>query len=413
MKKLKVLISAYACEPNRGSEPGIGWNWVNQIARFHDVWVITRANNKEHIEQSLEDKTIPNLHWIYFDLSYWIRFWKKGARGVQIYYYLWQIGAYFIARLFHKKVGFQLTHHVTFTRYWTPSFISLLPIPFIWGPVGGGESTPRALYKTLRFHGRLYEVLRNIARWIAHIDPFVRLTAHRASISVATTKETAVKLRTLGAKRVIIHSNVGLPQNDIFNLNSIKTFHSQPIRFFSIGRLLHWKGFHLGILAFSKYNQTCNETYKVSEYWIIGDGPERRNLENLVRTLGIENKVRFWGNLSRNEVLEKLAESNVLIHPSFHDSGGWVCAEAMAVGKPVICLDIGGPALQVTSDTGIKIPVGSPEQIVKDIYSALNVLAEDQKLRIKKGMAARKRVIEHFQWNTKGEIINSLYEKIF
>ena len=50
---LRVLVSAYACEPGRGSEPGVGWHWVREIARFNEVWVITRMNNRKAIETAL------------------------------------------------------------------------------------------------------------------------------------------------------------------------------------------------------------------------------------------------------------------------------------------------------------------------------------------------------------------------
>jgi hypothetical protein len=95
---MKVLLSAYACEPGKGSEPGVGWSWVRQIARFAEVWVITRANNRGTIEKALREEPLPNVHWVYFDLPRWARFWKKGQRGVHLYYYLWQVGIYFLAR---------------------------------------------------------------------------------------------------------------------------------------------------------------------------------------------------------------------------------------------------------------------------------------------------------------------------
>jgi hypothetical protein len=81
-RRLKVLISAYACEPHKGSEPGVGWNWAKQIAKFAEVWVITRANNREVIEEELKRSPEPNLHFIYVDLPKWMRFWKKKQRGV-------------------------------------------------------------------------------------------------------------------------------------------------------------------------------------------------------------------------------------------------------------------------------------------------------------------------------------------
>ncbi len=406
MKRLKVLISAYACEPGKGSEPGVGWNWVCQISRFADeVWVITRANNRPAIESALEKEPLPNVHWVYFDLPRWARFWKKGQRGVHIYYYLWQIGIYFVAKQLHKKVGFDLVHHLTFGNYWMPSFLPLLPVPFIWGPVGGGESAPNDFYKTFSFRGRLYEHARNLARWLGEHDPFVRMTARKAAFALVKAQETAERLMKLGVAGVGLISEVALSSDEIQKLFTLPVHIGNPFRLLSLGRLLHWKGFHLGLEAFARFVQE----FPQSEYWLIGDGPERKNLEHLAQRLGIADKARFFGTLPREEVLRKLAEVDVLIHPSLHDSGGWVCVEAMAVGRPVICLDLGGPALQVTEETGFKIPANSPEQVVKDIASVMLMLAENPELRRKMGEAGKERVSKLFNWDIKGKQINEIY----
>ena len=409
MKRLKVLISAYACEPGKGSEPGVGWNWVCQISRFADeVWVITRANNRPAIESALEKEPLPNVHWVYFDLPRWARFWKKGQRGVHIYYYLWQIGIYFVAKQLHKKVGFDLVHHLTFGNYWMPSFLPLLPVPFIWGPVGGGESAPNDFYKTFSFRGRLYEHARNLARWLGEHDPFVRMTARKAAFALVKAQETAERLMKLGVAGVGLISEVALSSDEIQKLFTLPVHTGNPFRLLSLGRLLHWKGFHLGLEAFARFVQE----FPQSEYWLIGDGPERKNLEHLAQRLGIADKVRFFGALPRVEVLRKLAEVDVLIHPSLHDSGGWVCVEAMAAGRPVICLDLGGPALQVTEETGFKIPANSPKQVVRDIANAMLMLAENPELRRKMGEAGRKLVRDKFLWDKKREFINKLYQVI-
>lgn len=271
-RRLKILISAYACEPEKGSEPGIGWNWVKQIARFHEVWVVTRTTNRVNIEQALAREPMANVHWVYFDLPRWLRFWKKGQRGVQLYYYLWQIGVYFLGRRLQRRMGFDLVHHVTFVKYWMPSFLAFLPVPFIWGPVGGGESTPRTFWWALSSRGKVYEILRNIARTLGSLDPFVRLTAQRTALALATTEDTAKRLRALGCRHVKIYSQVGLPGGEIQRLASILPLQRNPFRLVSIGNLLHLKGFDLGLRAFAQLQQDFPE----SEYWLIGDGPEDR-----------------------------------------------------------------------------------------------------------------------------------------
>jgi len=409
MKQLKVLVSAYACEPGKGSEPGIGWNWVRQIARFADeVWVITRANNRPVIEAALAKEPLPNIHWVYFDLPKWARFWKKGQRGVHLYYYLWQVGIYFLARRLHREVRFDLVHHVTFGNYWMPSFLALLPVPFIWGPVGGGESAPKSFYSTFSLRGSIYEWIRDLARCFGEHAPFTKMTARKSAVALATTPETAERLTRLSARRVYVLSHVALPEEEIAQLSGVPLHQGNPFRLLSLGNLLHWKGFHLGLMAFARLVQE----FPQSEYWLVGDGPERRNLERLAQKLGIADKVRFWGALPRAEALKKLAECDVLVHPSLHDSGGWVCVEAMAAGRPVICLDLGGPALQVTEETGFKIPPRTPEQVVAEMAEAMLKLATEETLRQQMGEAARKRVREEFSWERRGEEIRYIYEKL-
>ncbi|GBD39719.1 D-inositol 3-phosphate glycosyltransferase [bacterium HR37] len=98
------------------------------------------------------------------------------------------------------------------------------------------------------------------------------------------------------------------------------------------------------------------------------------------------------------------------MHPSLHDSGGWVCVEAMAAGRPVICLDLGGPALQVTEETGFKIPTRTPEQAVVEMAKAMLRLARDLDLRLKMG-EARRRVWEEFSWERQGRQMKEIYRK--
>src|SRR5262245_59573007 len=114
MTRLQVLISAYACEPDKGSEPGVGWNWVLQAARFHELWVLTRANNRDAIEHACARQPTPQVHWHYLDLPSWVRLWKRGARGLHPYYYVWQLQAYGVARRLHAQVHFDVAHHLTF-----------------------------------------------------------------------------------------------------------------------------------------------------------------------------------------------------------------------------------------------------------------------------------------------------------
>jgi glycosyltransferase involved in cell wall biosynthesis len=404
---VKVLLSAYACEAGRGSEPGVGWNIAWELAKYHEVWVLTRPDDgRPAIEAFLTENPNPSLHFVYSTLPLIGGFWKLGSIAFVLHYYLWQIQAYFVARKLHQEVGFDIAHHVTFVRYSTPSFISLLPIPFIWGTVGGGEMAPASFWKDFSWRAKVYEILRVLAHRVGELDPFTHITAQRSRIVRVTTGDTARRVRLLGAKQVEVVPETSLPIDEIEQLAQCPIPDDSIIRFISMGRLLHWKGFYLGIRAFAAAE------LKDAEYWILGEGPELKKLQQLAQNLGVGDRIKFWGKLPRAQTLERLAECHVLVHPSLHDSGGWVCLEGMAAGRPILCLDLGGPGVQVTPETGIKVPAQTPEQVVKDLSHAMKRLALDADERICMGLAGHQLVQSEYDWTMKGKDLVNLYQKV-
>ncbi|MCM1984898.1 glycosyltransferase family 4 protein [Lyngbya confervoides] len=404
---MKVLLSAYACEAGRGSEPGVGWNIAWELAKEHQVWVLTRPDDgRPAIESYLAENPNSNLHFVYFTLPVIGGFWKLGSIAFVFHYYLWQIQAYFVARKLHREVGFDVAHHVTFVRYSTPSFISLLPIPFIWGTVGGGEMAPKSFWQDFSWRAKVYEILRVLAHRVGELDPFTRITAQRSRVVRVTTEDTAERVRLLGAQQVEVVPETSLPTEEIEQLSRCPMPDPSKLRFISMGRLLHWKGFYLGIRAFAAANLPD------AEYWILGDGVEMQNFQRLAQELGVGDRVKFWGNLPRSETLERLGECHVLVHPSLHDSGGWVCLESMAAGRPILCLDLGGPGVQVTKETGIKVLAHTPEQAVKDLAYAMKQLALDPDSRIEMGKTGQQLIQSKYNWERKGKELSELYQRV-
>lgn len=357
--------------------------------------------------RALDKEPLSNVHWVYFDLPRWMRFWKKGQRGLHLYYYLWQIGAYLIALRLHSKVHFDLAQHVTFGTCWFPSLISLLPLPFVWGPVGGVEPYPTAFLGDLRLRNKLYENWRNPAKIWGNLDPLVFLTAKQAAVILAQTTNSVKYLPKTCRAKAIVFPATGIEHVD-FGRKETNRGSETGLRVISVGRLLYIKGFDLGLRAFAKFSQAVPG----SEYAIIGDGPEKQRLMRLAFELGVSDKVRFYGFLPRDKVLKDIKEWHVLLHPSLRDPPVHVVIEAMTSGLPVICVDLGGPALQVTEESGIKVPAITPEQVVNDLAKAMLRLAQDPDLRARMGEAARKRVMEQFDWDKKGELIQRLYEEV-
>jgi glycosyltransferase involved in cell wall biosynthesis len=405
---VKVLISAYACEPGRGTELGVGWNTVREVARYHEVWVLTRPDDgREAIEAELKRNPVPNLHFVYFTLPIWGGGWTWGQGAFQIHYYLWQIQAYFIARKLHQEIGFDVAHHVTFVKYSTPSFLAFLPMPFIFGPVGGGETAPKPFWKDFSLRAKVYETLRNLMRRVGELDPFTRMTVRRSTLVWATTSDTANCLVAMGGKNVQVLSQVGLLPEEVEQLAQFSPSAPVPLRFISIGRFLHWKGFHLGLHAFAQASLPSE-----AEYWIVGKGPEFTSLQTLATDLGIAEQVKFFDEMPRADLMHKLGTCLALVHPSLHDSGAFVCLEAMAAGRPVICLDLGGPAVQVTEETGFKVSAENPERAIAEMAIAMTRLATEPELRSQLGTAGRQRVNQWFNWATKGQFLVSVYDKL-
>ena len=389
---VKILLSAYACEPGRGSESGVGWNMAKALAREHRVWVLTSHTHQRSIDAELAQHPDPNLRVVYVDPFGWTLNWETKPRGVYVHYYLWQIRAYLVARKLHRTERLDVAHHLTYMKYSMPSFVSLLPIPFFMGPVGGGESAPSAFWTDLSAKARAYELVRDLARRIGELDPFTRLTMRRSVVVWAATEETAVRAKRIGGRRVETQSGMALDRNEREILAGLPAPPAGPMRFIAMGRLLHWKGFHLAIRTLAAADLPD------AEYWILGDGPARESLEALATELGVAERVKFLGNLDRPDALATIGECHALLLPSLHDSGGWVFLEAMAAGRPVICANLGGPPVQVTEECGIRVAADTPEHTVRELAQAMERLDGDRELCARMGAAGQRRVAEHLSW---------------
>ncbi|MFN3597715.1 MAG: glycosyltransferase family 4 protein, partial [Rubricoccaceae bacterium] len=400
-----VLVNAFACEPGKGSEQSQGWQFVRDAARSSEVWVLTHEASRAALSAALREQPDLRIHPVYYALPFERARFRTGQQrrrgvGEQFHYYAWQWAAGRRMRRLHARVGFDLTHHVSYMRCWSPTAAAWVPAPLVWGPVGGGESAPRQFYAAFSREGRRYERLRDAARWLTRFDPFMRRTTRRAAVALATTEQSAALMTRLGARGVRVMPGVALGEDDLAQLVGIPAPPTGPFRMVAVGRLVHWKGFDYAIRGFAAALAAAraagSPALDGATLDILGEGPERARLQALVASLGLEGRVRLRGRVPRPVVLAALAESHVLVHPSFHDSGGYATLEAMAAGRAVVCLALGGPAQQVTPACGVAVRASSPSQVVSDVGSALLRLAADGALRAAMGRAARARVLEAF-----------------
>lgn len=401
-RRLKVLISAYACEPGKGSEPEVGWQWALQMARFHDVVVLTRENNRASIEAELtrlEGKQ-PLPTFVYHDRSQPLLDLKRKTRAVKWYYMLWQRSAHDLARQLHQMHQFDLMHHVTFAGFRYPTAIWGHGVPSIWGPIGGIEYVKLSMLPWRHPPSLLTESLRGLNNFV-QAAPF-QMLSKRASVTtkiLASTQDMVNTFRRLGFASQLMPT-IGLRVKEIpFRPHRVP---EGPLKLLFVGNLITLKGVDLALDALATAGADAILT-------LYGSGNYQVAAEKQARRLGLENRVFFKGRLPRDEVLKIYPEHDVFLFPSLHDTGGYALIEAMANELPAICLDCGGPAVAVQGGCGVRVPVGKRREVVAGLAAAIRRYADDRKLVMTEGREARRAVMENYDWDNKGAAMREVY----
>ena len=418
MKRLKILMVAYACEPGKGSEPGVGWNWAEQAARIgHEVHVITRKNNQKVIES--EGQIPPHVHLVfhYIDLPPSVCALKKrlGYLALPIYYYCWQFLVWRKAKELSNHHDFDFVHHVTFVIDWLPSGLCFLPIPFIWGPVGGSTHSIPPIIKThLPIKARIEESLRRfIQNGMKYCDPWLAFTRHRAQLILVYTTEglAGIPLKFQHKTRVIAHIGV----NEAGNIDKFDGSCAFPptsdFNILSNGRLVPWKGHDLLILGFSRYLEL---TQNSSHLIITGEGPYRSHLESMIQKSGYSDNIRLIGHLpSRNDVYRTLDECDIYALLTSRDGPPVSMIEAMHAGCPILCLDTGVTKELVPSDAKLAIPVqqSNYNQLIDTIAYKLKWAFLNKQRLPEMGQTGKGFIRQCHTWDQIGKKLKEIYEQ--
>jgi glycosyltransferase involved in cell wall biosynthesis len=365
---VKVLVSAYACEPDKGSEPGVGWHWAIEIARLgHVVHVITRANNRVAIAAAIAAGRVPdNLHFHYCDLGpRWIRLTKTWLRSPYLYYYFWQRRAVALAKMLHAEIGFDMVHHLTFGSVRLPSMMGQLGIPFWFGPLGGGETAPRQLRKHFPLRGRIADGLRDVSNGLIRFDPLMRRSFAAAERILLKTPDSLWCVPRKYRHKCAAVLEIGIDAEAARRPAKPAGEHKRVL---FVGRHLYWKGMGLGLRAFAR----TLEREPDLRLTMVGGGEEKRRWQGLARNLGIEHQVDWPGWLDRADVSEAYASHDLFLFPSLHDSSGNVILEATLNGLPVVCFDLGGPGMIVDETIGLRVSAqGSEDEAIAGLAEAM------------------------------------------
>ncbi|MEN7549950.1 glycosyltransferase [Rapidithrix thailandica] len=403
-----ILATAYAINPYKGSEDGMGWNFVRQIARFNTVIAITRKNNQPMIEKYMTeypDVVYENMQFLYFDLPYWMRFWKKKSRGAMLYYWMWQRA---MPRFIRKQqLSFDIIHNLNFHNDWTPSYLWKLNKPFVWGPIGHHPSIPG---QYLINYNNVYNI-KNKATWMVKqafwkYSSSLKKTLDKADYVCCMNSHVAKVIPLQKGKYSIIPS---VASQD-FGYEPKQ--HKKAFTLISAGRFVPLKGFDLSILAFARFLDSLPKAKREDcKLIIVGAGPEFPLLQKLVRENNIENQVQFIHWVERKELLKLYKNASAFLFPS-HEGAGMVVAEALSFGLPVICLDNSGPGEFIDDTCGVAVKETTYTHTLTQLSQAIAKLYQFPELAERMGKCARIKFENQFHWDRRGEQLHSIYQSL-
>lgn len=411
---MKVLASVYACSPYDGSERAVGWNWIRELDKFHEITALTSHVYRTDIEDYLAKHPgeLSNTRFVYVEVPRAVSFWHVGYRGERIYYMMWQKQAVKIARELMKTTKFDFVHHITYVTCILPTYMHKLGLPFLYGPVSGGEKTPKVIRYPMSTRNRLEETIRTASQIFFKSTPNFARTMKKATLIVATTDETKMVIPEKYHDKVRTFQSIGL-NSEMFYPEPAPKENKIP-KFLMAGRMLYWKGYELGILAFVKaLEQGCR-----AELTVLGDTENNPAYEAQQEKLKIlcgsylGKEIHFVSRVEHSKMKEFYDGFDVLLNCSLRDSGCFVVMEAMSRALPVIIVNTGGPKVNTTDETAIKIDPAPLEKMIDKMAQAIEKLAADKEGREAMGRAAREYGLKNFTLEARTKKMNEFYQEV-
>ena len=402
--KPKIFVSAYACEPGLGSEIGVGWHWVLEMSKHFELWVLTRESNRHTIEPWIaEHPEFACIHFLYFDLPKWARFWKKGMRGVRTYYNLWQYFTNGIVKRTMRENGITVFHHLTYGNVlWKVSSYGSRQF-FVWGPVGGLETIPAEYSTHYARKSRLIEWVRRAAIKTLPLNFGFKKRCRKASLILCKTEITRNLIPAKDRDKTVLFTDVAVEKQP--TITNADSKNNNTVEFITVGRLDAWRGFDLVIESFARLAKEKSNVHLA----IVGKGADKERLQQLAKALNVSEKITFAGKVSMEEYYRLLAAADVVVNASLKEGAVTVSFDSMSMGKPLICLDTTGYTRYFSNEYAIVIPRTGRCEVIENIAAAM-LRMTDANERKTIGEKARNAGAQ-FTWAARGEEYKELLEK--
>lgn len=358
-RRPRLLLSAFACDPQQGSESGVGWRWTQMLARRYDCWVLTRAEWRERI---LADPLAhrPGLHWVFIpshSLLHRLRLRHPLLRYAD--YLFWQCAALLKAGRLVQAIGIDGLWHLTMNGYRIPGWLALLARrrrPWIWGPIGGVQNAPLALVATAQPGALAAERRRNrINSWSLAHDPWPRWACRRARLLFAANDDAEQWIRR--------QTDTGRVRRCSELLLADAPREPQPKK-----RHILWvgsdddrKGLPIALRIWRQLHQDLPD-------WSIHIvGPTRVAIDELPRC-------QVHGRLSLAQVHQHLAAAAIFWFTSWRDTSGNVLLEAMQNGCVPLAIDHQGVPLLCPAPA-LRVPLTELDELVATFAARTRSLA--------------------------------------
>jgi glycosyltransferase involved in cell wall biosynthesis len=403
---MRVLLISPNCSPG-GSETKTGFQLARALGNYVEAVVVTH----NFFEWSIEDAGgLGNTRAVYLDLHEMV---KRGnaicsrlglsAAGETILRLPLSIAfEEMVWKRFESDLKggkFDLIHRLTPQSSALPSPIaSKSPVPFVIGPINGGLPYPEQFRREMWQEREWLRYVRGLVRFV----PYYLSTYRKAAAILGSGQHTIDRLPIRDSSKVFHFTEMGFDPNSFQQVMDRSA--GDRLTFIFVGRLVPFKCPRIAIAAFG-----ASPILRRHRLLIIGDGPDRRALEQQVVSLGLEGSVELTGALTLDEVAAHLQSADVFVFPSIRESGGTAVAEAMACGLPCVVTDYGGPGETVTSESGFKVPLANPEEMIVGFRRRLEQLAEDPELRKSFGAAAADCIRRNYTWDSKARMIQEVY----
>lgn len=403
---MRILLSAYACEPNRGSEPGVGWGWATELAKHHEVWVITRDNNAPVIRKYLEEHSeyqMDTLHFEYVGVSKAISFWKKGNRGIRLYYWMWQQNAYHVAQKLCSRISFDLVQHVTFVSYTQPTYMYKLGIPFVWGPVSGGENIPETIKVPQTKIEVIKEFVRKKSQSVALLNKSTIQALEKSVAILVATNETREKIPNRYQNKTFLLPAIGLETLPELERHENK---DGQINIVMAGRLISWKAFDIGIKAFLK----VAKKYENVNLHILGEGEKKPELKRICGEM-LNTRVFFDPPVRHDDIYAFYSKYDLFVNTTLRDSGCMAMMEALGVKTPCIAVATGGPKVLLENIPSGRLEPGTYDGMIDELAVLIEKFVVDHSYRnqlTKECEYARNNLTYYARYKEFREILNKV-----